>query len=94
MTTLNRDATRLGVFHKDCDGGEMLLYTDDEGHPVPSRAKAGCLRAYCDGCGAVEPVNQAVATRMNTGMRVPKATLKLDPMSTSRAQLGLSGSRR
>lgn len=94
MNTQTRDTTRHGVYHKDCDGGEMLLYTDDDGHPVPSRAKQGCLRAYCDGCGAVGPVNQAVATRMNTGMRVPKARIKLDPMSTSQAQLGLAGSRR
>lgn len=72
MTTETRDPTTLGAFHTDCGGGELLLYTDAGGAPVPSR-KEGCFHAYCDGCGAVGPVSCDQALRMRPGMPLPSA---------------------
>ena len=92
--TPNGVITPGGRVHCGQCGGELKLYTTDEGTPAPSH-RDGCWRAYCEGCGATGAVRAAtVEGRMELGDRLPKATIKLDPMDAGRAQLGLAGSRR
>ena len=89
---MNKNQTTR-VRHVTC-GGVLRLYTGAEGEPVWSRTREGCLRAYCEECSGEGTVTALQGLSMTLGKRLPPARIRLDPMSASRAQLGLAGSRR